>query len=192
MTTTEERSDRRFYDATISALKDIQERALQLPQDERYPAAYGILRGYVENLLVNFASAFSDGQLAEIRIVLDQLSKVTGEDDNLDEARKRKLDQLAQALRESGGREYILYWHPSEMYTARLAYGNDTPLWGSERLEVLHEDRWIAGKAGHVGAASGMVLWPHEKKGNPEYITLTVGSVVRNVSKPVGDGGRPA
>jgi hypothetical protein len=101
MTTVEERRDRRFYEATIAALKDIQERALQLPQDGRYAAAYGILRGYVENLLVNFAEAFTVEQLAEIRIVLDQLSKVVGEDEHLDDARKRKLDQLAEALRES-------------------------------------------------------------------------------------------
>ena len=101
MTTTEERRDRRFYEATIAALNDIQERALQLPQDERYAAAYGILRGYVESLLVNFAEAFSSEQLAEIRIVLDQLSKAVREDTHLDDATKQKLDQLAQALRES-------------------------------------------------------------------------------------------
>ena len=97
----EQRRDRRFYEATIAALKDIDERALQLPQDERYAAAYGILRGYVESLLTNFAEAFSAEQLAEIRIVLDQLAKVTGEDYHLDEATRSKLDQLAQALRES-------------------------------------------------------------------------------------------
>src|SRR5256885_15372444 len=97
----EQRRDKRFYDATVAALKDIEERALQLPQEERYAAAYGILRGYFESLLTNFAAAFSTEQLAEIRIVLDQLSKVTGEDEHLDEATKAKLDQLAQALRES-------------------------------------------------------------------------------------------
>jgi hypothetical protein len=101
MTTTKERSDRRFYEATISALNDIQDRALQLPQEERYPAAYGILRGYVQNLVTNFVEAFSVEQMAEINIVLDQLSKLTGEDEHLDNARKRKLDQLAAALRES-------------------------------------------------------------------------------------------
>ena len=41
----EDRRNRRFYEATITTLKDIHERALQLPQDERYAAAYGILRG---------------------------------------------------------------------------------------------------------------------------------------------------
>jgi signal transduction histidine kinase len=50
---------------------------------------------------VIFAESFSEEQLAEIRIVLDQLSKVTGEDEHLDEATRAKLDQLAQALRES-------------------------------------------------------------------------------------------
>lgn len=84
--------------------------------------------------------------------------------------------------------EYILYWHPSEMYTARLAYDDDRPLWGSERLEVLHDGRWIPGKAGQPHAGGGMVVWPREKSGNPEYIALRPGSVVRNVSKPVGDG----
>ncbi len=101
MSTTHSRRNRRFYDATIVALKQIEERISTLPIEMRYPAAYGILRGYVENLLVNFAEAFSEQQLAEIRIVLDQLSKLTGEDDHLDESRKRKLDQLAAALRES-------------------------------------------------------------------------------------------
>ncbi len=98
----EQRCDKRFYEATIAALKDIEERVLQLPIDQRYAAAYGILRGYFEHgILVNFAPAFSEEQLAEIRIVLDQLSKVTGEDKHLDEATRAKLDQLAQALRES-------------------------------------------------------------------------------------------
>jgi hypothetical protein len=101
MTTYEERRDRRFYEATIVALNDIQERALQQPPELWYPTAYGILRGYVESLLVNFAEAFSAEQLAEIRIVLDQLSKAVREDTHLDDATKRKLDQLAQALRES-------------------------------------------------------------------------------------------
>lgn len=87
--------------------------------------------------------------------------------------------------------EYALYWHPSEMYTARLAYGNDIPLWGSERLEVFHDGRWVDGKVGHVGAASGLVLWPREKGGNPEYIVLTIGSLVRTVSEPVGGGTGP-
>ena len=100
MATTEERRDKRFYGATIAALKDIEERALHLPRDQRYPAAYGILRGYFENLLTNFATAFSAEQLAEIRIVLDQLSKVTGEDEHLDDATRAKLDELARELRE--------------------------------------------------------------------------------------------
>src|SRR6266704_6905506 len=101
MATYEERRNTRFYEATITALNDIQERALQLPQEQHYAAAYGILRGYFESLLTNFAEAFSAEQLAEIRIVLDQLAKVTGEDTHLDDATRAKLDQLAQALRES-------------------------------------------------------------------------------------------
>lgn len=101
MATHEERRDKRFYASTIAALKDIEDRALHLPQAARYAGAYGILRGYFEALLTNFAEAFNEVQIAEIRIVLDQLSKVTGEDDHLDDATKAKLDQLAQALRES-------------------------------------------------------------------------------------------
>ena len=92
---------------------------------------------------------------------------------------------------ENADKEYLLFWHPSEAFIARLAYGDNIPLWGSERLEVWHDGRWIAGKAGHVGAASGMVLWPQEREGNPDYITLTVGSRVRSVSEPKGDGGGP-
>jgi len=101
MATYEERRDKRFYEATITALKDIHERALQLPQAERYAAAYGILRGYFESLLTNFAGAFGEQQLAEIRIVLDQLQACTGEDYHLDEATRAKRNQLAQQLRES-------------------------------------------------------------------------------------------
>ncbi len=101
MSTYEERRDTRFYAATIAALKDIHERGMQLPAEQRYSAAYGILRGYLENLLVNFAETFSEQQIAEIRIVLDQLSRLVGEDERLDEATKARLDHLAQVLRES-------------------------------------------------------------------------------------------
>jgi hypothetical protein len=108
MTTYEERRDKRFYSTTVTVLKDIEERQGTFEPSEdllqsslRYAAAYGILRGYVESLLVNFAEAFSEDQLAEIRIVLDQLRKLVKEDEYLDEATRAKLDQLAQALRES-------------------------------------------------------------------------------------------
>jgi len=100
MSTPEERRDNRFFEATKTALKNIQELS-QLSQPERYFTAYSILRGYVEVLLVNFAEAFSGEQLAEIRIVLDQLSQLTSNDENLDEATRAKQDQLAQALRET-------------------------------------------------------------------------------------------
>jgi hypothetical protein len=83
VTTIEERRDRRFHEATIAVLNDIQERGLQQPPELWYP------------------TAFSTEQLAEIRIVLDQLSAVVREDTHLSDATKRKLDQLAQALRES-------------------------------------------------------------------------------------------
>ena len=102
MSTIEEQRSRRFHEATIATLNDIRERAMQLPVDVRYTAAYGILRGYVETLLVDFAEALSSDQLAEIRIVLDQLTKVVGEDEQrLDAASRAQLDHLAQALRES-------------------------------------------------------------------------------------------
>ena len=100
MGTPEERRDKRFFAATQTALKNIQELS-QLPQPERYFTAYSILRGYVDALLVNFAQAFSEEQLAEIRIVLHQISQLTSNDENLDEATRAKQDQLAQELRES-------------------------------------------------------------------------------------------
>jgi hypothetical protein len=108
MATYEERRDRRFYEATIGTLNDIEQRLgtiepsdNQIQSSLRYAAAYGILRVYVESLLVNFDEAFSEDQLAEIRIVLDQLRKLVREDEYLDEATREKLDQLAQILRES-------------------------------------------------------------------------------------------
>ena len=108
MATYEERRDKRFYEATIVTLNDIEQRLATIePLDDlvqsslRYAAAYGILRVYVKSLLVNFAEAFSEDQLAEIRIVLDQLRKLVREDEYLDEATREKRDQLAQVLRES-------------------------------------------------------------------------------------------
>ena len=100
MSTFEERRDNRFFSATQTTLKDIHERAMQLPVEQRYAAAYGILQGFFEALLVNFAEAFSSEQIAEIRIVLDQLARLTREDTDLDLATKLSQDQLAQALRE--------------------------------------------------------------------------------------------
>ena len=88
MATYEERRNTRFYEATIATLNDIEQRLGTIePSDDqvqsslRYAAAYGILRVYIESLLVNFAEAFSEGQLAEIRIVLDQLRKLVREDE---------------------------------------------------------------------------------------------------------------
>ena len=101
MATYEERRGQRHHEATKAALKHIHEQDQELEIDNRYPTAYGILTGYMENLLVNFAEVFSEEQLAEIRIVLDQLSRLTREDENLNLATKRKQGQLAQALRES-------------------------------------------------------------------------------------------
>jgi hypothetical protein len=108
MATYEETRDKRFHEATKATLNDIEQRLGTIePSDDlvqsslRYAAAYGVLRGYVESLLVNFAESFSENQLAEIRIVLDQVRKLVREDEYLDEVTREKLDQLAQALRES-------------------------------------------------------------------------------------------
>ncbi len=56
-----------------------------------------------------------------------------------------RLSQVLQALasdvqsvqdgKAAASQEYMLIWHPSETYIARLAYGDNIPLWGSERLE---------------------------------------------------------
>jgi hypothetical protein len=98
----QERRDKRFFSATITALKDIQDRAMQQPPELRYSAAYGILRGYFEVLLTNFAEAFTTEQLAEIRIVLDQLSASTLEDTHLSDKTRSHLARLAKTLREAG------------------------------------------------------------------------------------------
>jgi len=97
----EERRDNRHFEVTKAVLKQIHEQDQELSIDKRYPTAYGILTGYFKALLVNFAEHFSPEQIGEIRIVLDQLSRLTREDENLDEATKSKQDQLAQALRET-------------------------------------------------------------------------------------------
>jgi hypothetical protein len=127
----EERRDTRFYEATIATLNDIQNRLDTIePSDDqiqsslRYAAAYGILRGYVETLLVNFAESFSEDQLADIRIVLDQLRKLVREDEHLDEATREKLNQLARELRESDEdfhspehdphRDYVAEFNPEQ------------------------------------------------------------------------------
>jgi len=67
----------------------------------RYTAADGILQANIESLLVDYAESFNEDQLAEIRIVLDQLRTFVRADEHVDEATREKLDQLAQALRVS-------------------------------------------------------------------------------------------
>ena len=127
MATSEERRDKRFHKATIATLNDIEQRLGTIePSDDqvqsslRYAAAYGILRGYVETLLVNWASAFNEDQLAEIRIVLDQLRTLVGEDEYLDEATREKLNQLAQALRESDEGFHVPEHDPHRDYVAEF------------------------------------------------------------------------
>jgi hypothetical protein len=127
MATYEERRDTRFYEATIATLNDIEQRLGTFePSDDqvqsslRYAAAYGILRGYVEALLVNFAESFSEEQLAEIRIVLEQLRKLVREDEHVDEATRENLDQLAQALRESDESFQLPEHDPHRDYVAEF------------------------------------------------------------------------
>ena len=127
MATSEERRDKRFREATIATLNDIEQRLGTIePSDDqiqsslRYAAAYGILRGYVETLLVNWASAFNEDQLAEIRIVLDQLRTLVGEDEYVDEATREKLNQLAQALRESDEGFHVTEHDPHRDYVAEF------------------------------------------------------------------------
>ncbi len=90
MSTFEERRDTRLFANTKIALKDAHEQ-LQQPLDVRYASAYGIFKGYFEALLVNFAEAFSSEQIAEIRIVLDQLDRLVGHDEHLDENIKASI-----------------------------------------------------------------------------------------------------
>ena len=123
----EERRDKRFHETTIAVLNDIEGRQGTIePSDDqvqsslRYAAAYGILRGYVETLLVNFANSFSEEQLAEIRIVLDQLRKLVREDEHVDEATRAKLDQLAQSLRESDEGFQVPEHDPHRDYVAEF------------------------------------------------------------------------
>src|SRR5438046_171301 len=106
MATYEERCDKRFHETTIDVLNDIEQRLGTIePADDqvqssmRYAAAYGILRGYIESLLVNFAESFSEDQLAEIRIVLDQLRTLVREDEHVDEATRAKLNVIQNIYR---------------------------------------------------------------------------------------------
>ncbi len=140
MATYEERRDKRFYEATITTLNDIQNLLGTIePLDDlvqsslRYAAAYGILRGYFESLLVNFAEAFSEDQLAEIRIVLDQLRKLVREDEYLDEATRARLDQLAQALRESDEGFHLPEHDPHRDYVAEMPDQISEPDFDEER-----------------------------------------------------------
>lgn len=87
------RRDQRFFRNTQTALKDIEERLQHLPPEECYAGAYGVLKGYFESLLTNSAETFTSEQLAEIRIALDQLDNITGENEDLPAEEKQKRDQ---------------------------------------------------------------------------------------------------
>ena len=146
MTTYKERHDKRFHEATIATLNDIKQRLDTIePSDEplqsslRYAAAYGILRGYVESVLVNFAEAFSNDQLAEIKIVLDQLRKLVREDEHLDEATREKLDQLAHALRESNEDFHSPEHDPHRNYVAEM-HDQSQGQQGKPRVDIEAKD----------------------------------------------------
>jgi uncharacterized coiled-coil protein SlyX len=154
MTDYEQRRDKRFHEATRATLNDIEQRLGTIePSDDqvqsslRYAAAYGVLRVYVESLLANWASAFSEDQLAEIRIVLDQLRALVREDEYLDEATREKLDQLAQTLRESDESYHSPEHDPHRDYVAEMPdwdqvqLGKQRPGFDAEDLpERVHED----------------------------------------------------
>ena len=69
---------------------------------------------------LNRYEAFSEDELAEIRIVLDQLGTLVNEDEYLDEATREKLDQLAQALRENDEGFHVPEHDPHRDYVAEM------------------------------------------------------------------------
>ena len=146
MATYEERRDKRFHEATIATLHDIEQRlgTIETSDDPlqssvRYAAAYGVLRGYVETLLTSFAEAFSSDQLAEIRIVLDQLRTLVREDEHVDEATRERLDQLAQALRESDEGFQSPEHDPHRDYVAEMP-DRDQEQQSKPRLDIEAKD----------------------------------------------------
>jgi hypothetical protein len=182
----EERRDKRFYEATIATLNDIEQRlgtiepsADQVQSSLRYAAAYGVLRGYVETLLVNFAASFSEDQLADIRIVLDQLRTLVREDEHIDEATREKLNQLARELRESDEDFHSPEHDPHRDYVAEFnheqALKDFTELSRRMRTESYqqgkdHEGRYGAARIEesidnliHVAAREGLAFIYHEE-----------------------------
>jgi hypothetical protein len=186
MATYEEKRDKRFYEATIATLNDIEQRLGTIePSDDqvqsslRYAAAYGILRGYVETLLVNFAESFSEDQLADIRIVLDQLRTLVREDEHLDEATRAKLNQLARELRESDEDFHSPEHDPHRDYVAEFnheqALKDFTELSRRMRTESYQQGKDHEGSYGadrieesidnliHVAAREGLAFIYHEE-----------------------------
>jgi hypothetical protein len=83
--------------------------------------------------------------------------------------------------------EQTIGWHAT--MTAMFALEDGRVLYGTERLELLHEGQWLHGKTGHLGPGTLPVFFPDGAKDlHKEYIALTAGkSVVRKVSQPYGD-----
>ena len=65
-----QRRDERFFAATKTALQDIYERLSKLPLEDRYAGAYGVLKGYLESLLVNFAEYLRRSSLQKSELCL--------------------------------------------------------------------------------------------------------------------------
>lgn len=84
-------------------------------------------------------------------------------------------------------REQVIGWHG--VMTATFALQDGRALYGTERLELLHEGQWIHGKTGHLVPGSLPVFFPDGAKDlRKQYIALVAGkSVVRKVSRPYGD-----
>ena len=77
--TTNEEQDSRFNLTTAATLSAIAVQVDSLAPDLRYPAAYGLLKGYVTMLVDVHAVALSPDQLAEVREVLKGLDRLTRE-----------------------------------------------------------------------------------------------------------------
>jgi len=96
-------------------------------------------------------------------------------------------EQNQAKLEAESTREQTIGWHGT--MTATFALPDGRALYGSERLELLHEGQWLHGKVGHMNPGSLLVFFPDTARDlSKEYIVLEPGkSVVRKVSQPYGD-----
>lgn len=100
------------------------------------------------------------------------------------EALARDLNQVLATYR-----EHTLYWHPG--YDARPSLEDGRPLWGSERLEMKHQGKWINGVVGYVNTTASIPVFIPNEKEYGDYISFVIGkTIVRNVSEPYGDGSK--